>query len=226
MDIHKPKPWHGIREFLKEYAIIVIGVLTALGAEQAVEWLHWRHEIAEAQNVLGREITYNIKALKRMDQQNSCLLERMDALAAWASGTGPRPVGAVRMPLNYVLQTHAWEVANTGQVTSHFPLETKILYADLFTRFDNLRDSINDERRAWAQIVALANQQKPDAEELRGLREAIGLARVWEALRRNNVDLVSGPGSRMAVDGPGPPPLPPSGNLYFAPCAPISPDTR
>ena len=30
MDIHKPKPWHGLREFLKEYLIIVIGVLTAL----------------------------------------------------------------------------------------------------------------------------------------------------------------------------------------------------
>lgn len=32
MDIHKPKPWHGVREFLKEYLIIVVGVLTALAA--------------------------------------------------------------------------------------------------------------------------------------------------------------------------------------------------
>jgi hypothetical protein len=30
MDIHKPKPIHNWREFLKEYAIIVLGVLTAL----------------------------------------------------------------------------------------------------------------------------------------------------------------------------------------------------
>jgi hypothetical protein len=37
MDIHKPKPWHGLREFLKEYAIIVVGVLTALAGEQAVD---------------------------------------------------------------------------------------------------------------------------------------------------------------------------------------------
>ena len=27
MDIHKPKPWHGVGEFLKEYLVIVIGVL-------------------------------------------------------------------------------------------------------------------------------------------------------------------------------------------------------
>ena len=226
MDIHKPKPWHGVREFLKEYAIIVVGVLTALGAEQGVEWLHWRYELAEARSVLGREITYNIKALKRMDEQNSCLAGRMDALEAWASGTGPRPAMPVRMPLNYVLQTHAWEVANTGQVSSHFPLETKLLYAELFTRFENLRDAISDGRNAWAQIVALANQPKPDAEELRRLREAIGLAKVWEGRRRNNTDLVVDRGSRLSVDGPGPPKLPPSGNQYFAPCAPISPDTR
>ena len=37
MDVHKPKPIRNWREFLKEYAIIVIGVLTALAAEQAAE---------------------------------------------------------------------------------------------------------------------------------------------------------------------------------------------
>jgi hypothetical protein len=26
MDIHKPKPWHGLREFLKEYLIMPRGV--------------------------------------------------------------------------------------------------------------------------------------------------------------------------------------------------------
>lgn len=50
MEIHKPKPWHGLREFLKEYLIIVVGVLTALGAEQGVEWLHWQEKVAR-----GRE---------------------------------------------------------------------------------------------------------------------------------------------------------------------------
>jgi hypothetical protein len=56
MDIHKPKPWHGVREFLKEYAIIVIGVLTALGAEQAAEGLHGRHVIHEAEAAMRSEL--------------------------------------------------------------------------------------------------------------------------------------------------------------------------
>jgi hypothetical protein len=35
MHIHKPKPLHGIREFLSEIGVIVVGVLIALGLEQA-----------------------------------------------------------------------------------------------------------------------------------------------------------------------------------------------
>ena len=56
MDIHKPKPWHGARELLKEIGTIVIGVLIALGAEQAVEALHTRHIIHEAEAAMRTEL--------------------------------------------------------------------------------------------------------------------------------------------------------------------------
>ena len=59
MDIHKPKPWHGLREFLKEYVIIVVGVLTALGGEQAVEWANRAEEVREARASIHGEIAAN-----------------------------------------------------------------------------------------------------------------------------------------------------------------------
>ncbi len=59
MDIHKPKPWHGVREFLKEYVIIVVGVLTALGAEQLVEHLRWEGAVEEARASIHQEIAFN-----------------------------------------------------------------------------------------------------------------------------------------------------------------------
>jgi hypothetical protein len=49
MDIHKPKPWHDVREFLKECAIIIVGVLTALAAEQGVQALDWRRRAGDAE---------------------------------------------------------------------------------------------------------------------------------------------------------------------------------
>ncbi len=56
MEIHKPKPVHNWREFLKEVGIIVLGVCIALAAEQAVEWAHWRSEVSVARKALREEI--------------------------------------------------------------------------------------------------------------------------------------------------------------------------
>jgi len=64
MDLHKPKPWHGLREFLKEYLIIVVGVLTALGGEQVVEWLHQRTELREARAALREEVSEGATAIR------------------------------------------------------------------------------------------------------------------------------------------------------------------
>jgi hypothetical protein len=64
MDIHKPKPWRGVREFLKEYLIIVIGVLTALGAEQVAVALRDRHAAAEARGAVYTEIRLNLSTCR------------------------------------------------------------------------------------------------------------------------------------------------------------------
>src|SRR4051812_29711919 len=56
MEIHKPKPIHNWREFLKEYAIIVIGVLTALAAEQAAEAVHWHYRVKDAMEAVRLEL--------------------------------------------------------------------------------------------------------------------------------------------------------------------------
>ena len=51
MDIHKPKPFHGWRELLKEVGIIVLGVLIALGAEQAVSKIHERAQADDTREI-------------------------------------------------------------------------------------------------------------------------------------------------------------------------------
>jgi hypothetical protein len=55
MEVHRPKPVHHWREFLKEVGIIVLGVLIALGAEQSVEWLNWRAKADQAEIHLRRD---------------------------------------------------------------------------------------------------------------------------------------------------------------------------
>ena len=80
MDIHKPKPWHGVREFLKEYVIIVVGVLTALAAEQAVQWLHWQGKVRAANEQINLELSRaNADAQERIALA-PCVYRRIDQL--------------------------------------------------------------------------------------------------------------------------------------------------
>jgi len=56
MHVNLPKPLHGWRAFVGEVGIIVLGVLIALGAEQAVQSLHARTTIKEDTDALRREV--------------------------------------------------------------------------------------------------------------------------------------------------------------------------
>ncbi len=204
MEIHRPRPWRGWREFLKEYGIIVLGVLTALALEQAVDALRWAHEIGDARQALGREITYNVKALKLIGVQDACMGQRLDALRRWAEGAGPRPDGVIRRPIYYTLETSAWDVANSGQVVAHFPLDQKLRFAQLYASFENERDTIAQERDAWQNIAAIAGEPKLDDGDRRELRHAIGLARTIGPRRRGNAIFLLSESPHLAVDGPGP----------------------
>lgn len=56
--------------------IIVVGVLTALGAEQGVEWLHWRHQVRETEERLLPEVQRNLLDLAERVVQRPCLAQR------------------------------------------------------------------------------------------------------------------------------------------------------
>ncbi len=76
MDIHKPKPWHGLREFLKEYVIIVVGVLTALGAEQTVELIHTAYKTTEAETAVREEFARNVALIQDRLDVSACNREQ------------------------------------------------------------------------------------------------------------------------------------------------------
>jgi hypothetical protein len=144
MDIHKPKPWHGFREFLKEYLIIVIGVLTALGAEQAVEWLHNRAEVAEARAALEQEISSNARSLRFALAEDRCFLVALDHYVAWAKG-GPRAppvVDSTGFPGTF---SSVWDVARAGAV-AHMPLKDRMAYSNFYALAANHLTLVAAER--------------------------------------------------------------------------------
>jgi hypothetical protein len=84
-----PKLFHGWREFAKEIIIIVIGVLIALGFEQAVEYFHWQHKVAEGEERLRSEVGLAYTFAAEDIAAKPCVLAQIGALREALARSGP-----------------------------------------------------------------------------------------------------------------------------------------
>ena len=152
MDIHRPKPFHGVREFLKEYGIIVLGVLTALALEQSVEWLHTRSEVKETREALKTEISRNSAIALYSSAEDKCLFKASQNWVAWAKG-GPRP--GVVYPHLQNLQSAIWDLSKTGAVT-HMPLKERAVLARYYSVVEQFNQNRVIQRQISVSIASLA----------------------------------------------------------------------
>lgn len=125
MEVHRPrKPVRGLRDFLQEVGIIVIGVLLALGAEQTVEALHWRHEIEAAEDAMRLELSQDdgVQAYARLAIA-SCLddaLARMDSAAL--HGASPATLDSLAQAYDPPIRSwdeEAWKAVVASDVGTH-----------------------------------------------------------------------------------------------------------
>jgi hypothetical protein len=66
--IHLPKPLHGWREFVGEIGVIAIGILIALGAEQAAEVVHHNRQRAELLEAMHDSFEIDARSLAQREQ--------------------------------------------------------------------------------------------------------------------------------------------------------------
>ena len=211
MDIHKPKPWHSIREFLKEYVIIVVGVLTALAAEQGVEWLHWRHEVSQAHANLKDELQRNARSLRyRFDRGH---LRDEPALRIRRVGEGgPKPV-LIREAGFPPLGDSVWEVVKSGQVATHLTLDERVAYSRLYTAIANEMFVLAEVRKAAGQLYRYedaAHLAPGDADRLAG---DVSEMRAVLDIHRGNADPLF---KQVAALGGAPGPMGDGGRIRLA----------
>ena len=182
MDIHKPKPWHGVREFLKEYLTIVVGVLTALGAEAVVQNLHEQRLSAEARESVRGELNINITNQARRRLVEPCIAQQIDEIGALldrADGGGPVPpatnIGGLNM--NFVVGTQRWQAATASGRTSLLTSEEQRGFSRVYAWLDQLAANEVDERRAWMHLRALKGLKRLSPEMIYGQRIALSEAR-------------------------------------------------
>jgi hypothetical protein len=158
LDIHKPKPVHSWREFLSEIGVIIVGVLIALSAEQAVEWLHWQREVAETREALHVELARDLGNYEFRVAHQDCADRRLGALEQWLerSGTGspaPAMVRLIGRPSGFGVGADVWDVAKAGQVASHIPLQERLHYAYIYGMIRNLGDALERDNETWSALA-------------------------------------------------------------------------
>jgi hypothetical protein len=157
--IHLPKVPHGWREFFKEYAIIVLGVLTALALEQAVESIHERRLAREAREAIEQEMRIDVDRVAYRRSQQACndkrLAEVETLLAEW-NDDDAFPAGLhIGFPGDAGLVDQRWQanLAN-GRFSEQSP-EEQTDQAGLYTLIHVLDRVQNNEVEHWAQLRTL-----------------------------------------------------------------------
>jgi hypothetical protein len=216
VDIHKPKPWRGWREFLKEFGTIVLGVLVALSAEQSVEWLHRQTEVREARVALRSEVARNVTIARYSFDEDGCLMKGLDQWSAAARG-GPH-MAAFQIPTIANLETAVWETAKTGAAT-HMPLAERLSYAHFYDAIANQKWAIDNERDQMLKAVKFYGLDKLTEPEGRLLVQELVQARVLiQIRRRNSLNLIAA-GKAMGIE---PNPFPAEArNELAAICGPL-----
>jgi len=201
MHFHLPKPLHGWREFAGEVGIIVIGVLIALGAEQAIEAIHQRSEVEQTRAALDAELAHNLAAFDYRLSLEPCSQSRLNELQSIVDRQR-YAVAALRhdpvSPLTINLEFAMWDAA-TGEGRSLIPLQAKLQYAklyDIFRHYENLR---NHESDAWAQLADLDFHSQLSAEDAKQAKVTIKRLRRIDQLIRPFASFIEGSAAPLRI---------------------------
>ena len=158
---HKPKPVHSWREFLVELGTITLGVLIALGAEQTVEFIHWRSEVSIARKTLQEEITTVDRIYVNRIAIASCFAKQEQearTLLDGLEGNGNAvPLTTFHHPPGGQLVDAEWQSERSAQVLTHFPRAELALMNRYYTAVPSMAGWFDAESAAWSELSALQN---------------------------------------------------------------------
>jgi hypothetical protein len=155
---HLPKPLHGWREFAGEVGIIVLGVLIALGAEQAVESAHLRSEMKELRSSMHDELSDDRGRWEIMHSQRACMEKALAQLSAWSTSAPPEakpPIGAYS-PIFFNAHVSSWEMARNSPGMTALSLEERDQLADLYQVLEYAQEDDRQVYADWGNAFLLA----------------------------------------------------------------------
>lgn len=170
----------GWRAFGIELVVVVLGVLIALFAQQWLEQVNIRNDLADLRAALDREVANNLAQVRARVAQSACLDRRLDQLETWQrdwrDGEGPAIEGTIGRPLAFGTTGNVWNLGASG-IANRLPLDQRLAYARLYGQFDNYMALRLIEIDIWRGLWAFDGATRLSPEEVNRLRGAILSAR-------------------------------------------------
>ena len=185
-------PWHDWRENVREVAIVIVGVLIALLAQEIVQGWEWQQKIAAADDAMKREMFWDNgpEMLERISIQ-PCINAQLDAIRAAVEANRPRAeiVGLVdRLYVSYVsYDTVAYRDVSASDVPIHMPRTRENAWTQAYAMMPLVDATDAQETVDAARIKALKRTGGPlsDAEQ-------IALLQAIEEVRGDGARIMSG----------------------------------
>jgi hypothetical protein len=150
MEIHKPKPVHSWREFLKEYAIVVLGVLTALSLEQAVEKWREHEQYLLQRNAIRSELDSAVSNITRRKEFRACLVQRLDEISALLDRAEAHQSFT---PITWVGSPNSFSIRDSDQSNLSqsilIPPDEQMPYRVMYIFLHSIRNDRRNAQRDW-----------------------------------------------------------------------------
>jgi len=166
LDVHAPHSIaHTWKDFFIHIATIVVGLFIAVGLEQAVEFFHHRHQIAETKEALRQEreenhkniseetaywrwttaeLQNNLQVLQYLRQHPGTAQEKLPGILLWAHVTA-------------VYRSTAWNSAQQTGITVLMPQNEVAQTALLYEQLKRIRET-TDTKPGWRSTTRSATR--------------------------------------------------------------------
>ena len=160
MDLHVPEgPVRSLKDFLLHIVIVTIGILIALGLEQAVEAHHRAVLVHAALDGFEKELTADETQLDEVIGAMPKLRAQIEAELANLNAAAPGPFQYTGVYYNPI-STASWDTAVATQALSDLPLEQAHLYAEAFNWLRLFGDVERQGMSHWESTGAFGGDVK------------------------------------------------------------------
>lgn len=196
-----PTPIHGWRIFIGEVGVIVLGVLLALGAQQSVEDIQMRREVATFRETINREIALNLYGYQARTRQAPCLAKRLGELNDWLKkARSGQPVPPLRGSTPFAVSPYrsAWDNRN-AEVFAKLPADIRTRYAEFYDEMTNNSRLTQLENERWGALAPYTEPGPISLADRRMISPALGSIASLNGLILGNLQLSQDIGKYLGV---------------------------